>query len=341
MMKRRAGQAGRIVGEALHQLGRIAMLCLVLVLLSVCVLGYRLSKGPLDIPYLASRLATAASGQGITVRMQHAELAWAGYRQGGGVPLFLQLGDISIRNAVGVELVTIPLARLVFEPAALLGDKAPVFISGQQARFAGATVPVSLTASLRLDSGFRLSSADIAVMLDAGQLGAGRNSLPIRAGGFSLYLTPGFATLTNGWLALAPRGHSAPRIGFSATAVRDGHWTGKFRVTADAVQAADLAAYWPPGAVPHTRAWVTKNITAGTARDAAFDITLVAPRSLARVGLQAIAGRFDGQDLTLTWLPRARPLTGLYGTMVFENRDRAVITATAAKLGGLCSPPGR
>ena len=128
MMKRHAGQAGRIVGEALHQLGRIAMLCLVLVLLSVCLLGYRLSKGPLDIPYLASRLATAASGQGITVRMQQAQLAWAGYRQGGGVPLFLQLGDISIRNAVGLELVDIPSARLVFKPSALLGGQAPVLI---------------------------------------------------------------------------------------------------------------------------------------------------------------------------------------------------------------------
>ena len=122
----------------------------------------------------ASRLATAASGQGITVRMRKAELAWAGYRQGGGVPLFLQLGDISIRNAVGVELVDIPAARLVFKPSALLGGKAPVFISGQQARFAGSTVPVSLAAALHLNDGFRLSSADIAVSLGAGEIGAGQ-----------------------------------------------------------------------------------------------------------------------------------------------------------------------
>jgi Protein of unknown function/AsmA-like C-terminal region len=341
MMKRRAGQAGRIVGEALHQLGRIVMLCLVLVLLSVCLLGYRLSKGPLDIPYLASRLATAASGQGITVRMQQAELAWAGYRQGGGVPLFLQLGDISIRNAVGVELVEIPSARLVFKPAALLGDQAPVFISGERAQLKGASVPVSLAASLHLDSGFRLSSAEIAVTLGAGRIGAGRDSVPIRTGGFSLYLTPSFATLTNGWAALAPTGHSAPQVGFSATARLDGQWTGKFHLTANAVQAADLPAYWPPDAAPHTRDWVTRNITAGTARDAVFDVTLAAPRSLAEVALQDVNGRFDGQDLTLTWLPRARPLTALNGTMVFENRDTAVITASAARFGPLMVTAGR
>ena len=130
----------------------------------------------MDIPYLASRLATAASGQGISVRMQQAELAWAGYRQGGGVPLFLQLGDISIRNAVGVELVDIPSARLVFKPSALLGGQAPVFISGQQARFAGSTVPVSLAAALHLDYGFRLSSAYIAVSLGAGGSAPGRTA---------------------------------------------------------------------------------------------------------------------------------------------------------------------
>ena len=317
------------------------MLCLVLVLLSVCLLGYRLSKGPLDIPYLASRLATAASVPGIAVHMQQAELAWAGYRQGGGVPLFLQLGGISIRNAVGVELVYIPSARLVFKPAALLGDQAPVFISGQQARLKGASVPVSLAASLRLDSGFRLSSAEIAVTVEAGRIGVGSNGVPIRAGGFSLYLTPRFATLTNGWLALAPQGHSAPRIGFSATAALQGQWTGQLHVTADAVQAADLPAYWPSGAVPPTRDWVAEHITAGTARDAAFDLTLSAPSSLAGVALEGVTGRFDAQDVTLDWLPRARPLTGLNGTMVFENRDIAVVTATAAELGPLRVTAGR
>ena len=53
-MKRRAGQAGRIIGEALHQVGRIVMLFVSLLLLGVCLLGFRLSYGPLQIPELAS-----------------------------------------------------------------------------------------------------------------------------------------------------------------------------------------------------------------------------------------------------------------------------------------------
>ena len=202
-------------------------------------------------------------------------------------------------------------------------------------------MPVSLAAALHLDAGFRLSSADIAVSLGAGEIGAGQDSVPIAKGGFSLHLTPSFAALTNGLLALAPMGHSAPHVGFSATAALDGQWTGKFHLTADAVQAADLHTYWPSDAAPHTRDWVTKNITAGTARNAVFDITLSAPRSLADVRLQDVTGRFDGQDLTLTWLPRARPLTGLNGTMVFEDRDTAVITASSAKFGALAVTGGQ
>jgi AsmA-like C-terminal region/Protein of unknown function len=62
---------------------------------------------------------------------------------------------------------------------------------------------------------------------------------------------------------------------------------------------------------------------------------------LARVQLQDATGRFDAQDLTLTWLPRARPLTGLNGTMVFENRDTAGITVTSARLGALTVAAGQ
>ncbi len=341
MMKRHAGQAGRIIGEALHQLGRIAMLLLVLVLLSICLLGFRLSQGPLQLPGLASRLATAASGQGITVQMRQAELAWAGYRQGGGVPLFLRLGDISIRNAVGMQLVEIPSARLVFEPAALLGGKAPVFISGQQARFPGSTVPVSLAAFLRLDAGFRLASADITVTLGPGRIGAGESSVPISGGGFSVQLTPTEVSVTNGVLALAPIGGSAPHLGFSGAARRDGLWSATLHATADAVQAQDLPGYWPPGMVAQTRDWVTHNIIAGTARNAVFDFTLTAPPSLASVDLQDVSGRFDGSDMTLIWLQGAQPITHLDGTMLFQNPDVAVITATTARLGRVALTSGQ
>ena len=237
------------------------MMALLLALLAVCLLGFRLSYGPLQIPDLASWLATAASGEGISVRMREADLGWAGYHQGGGVPLYLRLGDIDVRNAVGVELVHIPSARLEVLPAALFGARAPIMVSGTDARFPGSAVPVSLLAAIRLGPDFSLARADMSVTLGAGRLGAGVNSVPITSGGFTLAVTPSAVQLTSGHLALAQVGHSMPQVGFTGAAQRGKIWQGSISVTADAVQAQDLGAYWPPGAAPQTRKWVTENIT--------------------------------------------------------------------------------
>ncbi len=325
----------------MHQLGRIAMLLLLLVLLTVCLLGFRLSRGPLQLPDLASWLATAASGQGITVQMQEADLAWAGYHEGGGVPLYLRLGDIEVRNAEGVELVAIPSARLEVLPAALFGAQAPFLVSGTDARFPGSAVPVSLQAAIHLGHGFRLTRAEVSVTLGAGRLGAGEDSLPIDGGGFTVTVTPRSAQLTNGHLALAHIGNSAPKLGLIGTAQRNRFWLGSVTATVDAVQAQDLAAYWPPSAVPQTRKWVTGNITGGAATDAIFTFNLAAPSDLATLNLNGVSGHFTGRNITLTWIPHARPITQLNGELVLLNNDRMVITADTAKLGGLDLTAGR
>jgi hypothetical protein len=64
--------------EAAHQIGRIMMLLLMLALTGVGLLAFSLSRQPLQLPRLTSWLASTASGDGISVRMQTAELAWAG-----------------------------------------------------------------------------------------------------------------------------------------------------------------------------------------------------------------------------------------------------------------------
>ncbi len=317
------------------------MLLLILVLACICLLGLRLSQGPMEIPYLASKLATAASGEGITVQMQEADLAWAGYHQGGGVPLFLQLGNIMVRNAEGVELVTIPRAKLIFTPSALLGSKAPILVSGSDARFPGSAVPVSLRAAIRLGAWFTLSRADLDVRLGAGRLGAGATSLPITGGSFSLSLTPHRILLANGHLALAPAGDSHPQVGFAGRGALAALWQGSVTVTADSVGAKDLPDYWPPTVVPQTRDWVTKNISVGTAAAASVTLQLAAPANLARIDLTGVSGGFDGKDLTLRWIPGAQPITALNGHMQFLDRDNALVTASSARLGGMALSGGQ
>jgi Protein of unknown function/AsmA-like C-terminal region len=340
-MKRRAGQAGRIIGEALHQLGRIAMLLLVLVLLAVCLLGFRLSHGPLAVPYLASQLATAVSGRGISIEVKEADLAWAGYHEGGGVPLYLRLGDVVVRNEEGVELAAVPAARLAVLPSALFGSGKPILVSGTGARFAGSSVPVSVQAAISLGPEFKLSSADLVVTLGPGRLGVGQDGMPIESGAFMLHVAPGAVLLTNGHLALAHEGSSAPQIGFSGSANLTNLWQGSVTLTADTVRANDLPAYWPPFLVPQTRQWVTTNITGGMAVDAAFALGFAAPRNLATLDLTSASGGFTGQNLTLSWLPRAMPITQLNGRFNVLDMDTALVTASSARLGGLMLSSGQ
>jgi hypothetical protein len=340
-MKRGAGQAGRIFGEALHQLGRIAMLAILLLLLGICVLGFRLSQGPLQIPFLAGKLATAVSGKGITVQMREADLAWAGYTKGGGVPLYLRLAGITVQNAEGVTLATIPAARLVFEPIALFGHGAPILVRGAGARFAGSDVAVGLQAAMRLSAGFKLSRGDFAVTLGPGRLGAGAASLPIRAGGFRLRITPRTALLSDGVLHLAPEGQSAPVIRFSGAGARHNGWTGQVSASADLVAAADLAAYWPAPLLAQTRAWVTQNITAGSARNAAFSFQFAAPDNLANLRLTGVHGGFAGVGIRLNWIPGAQPISRVDGRFDVLDADNARVTVQSAELGGLRLGPGR
>ena len=83
-----------------------------------------------------------------------------------------------------------------------------------------------------------------------------------------------------------------------------------------------------------------KNITAGTAHDASFTFTLAAPRDLGSLRVTNLTGRFDAEDLTLSWLDGATPITALNGNMVFQSGNDAVITAASGRLGGLVITQG-
>ena len=316
------------------------MLLLILCIAAVCVLAFRLSFGPLELPELASRLATLASGEGIAVHMDGAELTWAGYHQGGGEPFLLQLRGISVRNADGVEFANIPEAEVAAPLVDLFGARQPLRVDGRGARFTGTTAPVSLRANIWPGKGYTLARGDFHVTLGPGVLGQPGLSEAITGGSFVLHATPGAVDVTGGRIDLTPIGASAPHIGFSATARAQENWTGSLTVALDSVRAADLPAYWPQKAIPNTRAWVSANITSGFARNAAFTFDVTAPGDLSSLQLAGITGGFDGQDLKLTWLKGVTPITGLNGTFIMPNKDTAVITAQAGHVGGIALTGG-
>jgi hypothetical protein len=334
-MRRAAGHASLFVGRLLHDLSRLAFLVFLLALLAICALAFRLSIGPMELPGLASRLATAASGKGIHVEMGEAAIAWGGWRRG-GVPLYLQLGDIHITNGADYELASIRAARLVFAPDALFGAGAPIIVESRDARFPGASVPVSLTAAIRLHR-THLAQADLTIRLGAGQFLSG----PAISGGFFvLSLTPEQISLTQGSLHLAPHGASAPIIQITGIGNRDMNWSGTLHVTANELQAPDLGAYWPPALLKLTRHWVLDNVTGGVASHADLSFGLSAPLTLSTLHLTSATGRFEARGVTLGWIPGAEPITNLAGHVVVQDLQTMVITGDSATLHGVALSDG-
>ena len=334
-MKRLFGQAGLILGQMLHHVGLLIITLFIALLLGIGALALRLSLGPIQIPYIASQLATAASGQGIIIHIDEAALAWAGYRQGGDAPLFLQLNGIAASNADGVALASIKDARLEFLPRALIGGAAPILVDSHDATFAGSDVPVSLRAAIRLQFPFQLASANLFVSLGAGRLGPPGTDLPITSGTLDVRMTQDAVQLTDGRLRLARIGASAPVILFRGAAHQGADWQGQLTLAADIVQAHDLPSYWPLQAGPQTRRWVMKNITGGDAHNARFVFTLHAPKDLSALVLDDVTGGFSASGLVLTWLRQERPITQLNGRLDFLDSDRISVIADAGKLGGL------
>jgi hypothetical protein len=340
-MKLSAGQAGKICLEAAHQLGRIALLLFMLVLGGLGLFAYSLSRHPLELPQLTSWLATNASGDGISVRMQHAELAWAGYHEGGAVPLVLRLKDVSVRSAAGALLVEIPQADAVVPPADLFGGRIAVLLLANAAQISGSEAPVTIRANIWPGPGFTLARGTFFVSIGAGRLGIRGASVPVSSASFTMRTSPGVIDVTNGTATLAPVGASAPHAGFSFTARRDTGWAASLHATVDAVRAEDLGQYWPEKTLTITRDWVVTHITTGEGRNADFTFSLAAPGDLSGLRLTDATGGFDGTGLTLYWLQDGIPITGLDGRYAMPDMDEVVITSSAGQEGRVRIREGR
>ena len=334
-MKRLAGQAGRTLEALFHLAGTFIMTAIIVIALAAGALAYRLSTGPLQVRWLTSYLANAASGRSVEIHIGQAALEWAGFKSGAGQPLYLRLGDVSVTNADATMLATIQSAHLEFQPGAFMGSRAPIFVTSTNVHFAGSNVPVSLQARIKLNTGFKLSTADLMVTLGAGQLGPSGFDEPLSSGSFLLDVTPEKVSLTNGVLTLMPFGKSAPVVGITAGAHRDGTWHGAITLTGNSVQAGDLFHYWPTQLASITRTWVTTNILTGTASNPSFTFGLSAPLNLATVNIDTARGSFKADDVNLTWLKGVQPITALAGTLTLTDQDDIVITADTGRLGGI------
>ena len=111
-----------------------AMLCIAACTLAIAARGagsasawramsWRLSQGPVDLPWLASRLEEAANANGGPTRLTigSAALAWEGFRLGVDRPLDLRLTNVTVIDAGGPSAdADIPRAEVSLSLGALL-----------------------------------------------------------------------------------------------------------------------------------------------------------------------------------------------------------------------------
>ncbi len=219
------------------------------------------------------------------------------------------------------------VARVRLDPLvpATLGRLVPRLPDGIATALAALDLPLSLSAEATLDPA--LSPRRFAATLDAtaGRVTAGGATLGVSALVLRGEGTPERATLTLERLAMAaPPGAHAPPPTFSGTATlsRDpSELLARAELGVDHADFAELADYWPPAIARNAQAWITRNITAGTAHDGRFDLTLRAAPDGSDPSLTAAAGQLLADDATLHWLRPVPPLEHMQARMVLEGPD--------------------
>lgn len=147
-MRRLGGQAVRLL--------RGLLFALTLALVLPIALAWRLSAGPLELPWVARLVEAAASSEEMRLAVERAELSWAGWTSARSSPLEIRLLGLIARDAAGEVRAALPQARLMFSWRSLLaGQVAPV-----------ALVFEGLSLSLRRTEEGRIT-------LDLGDRGAG------------------------------------------------------------------------------------------------------------------------------------------------------------------------
>lgn len=151
-MTRSHGQAAREgamhAAHRLHFIGQICLGLLIATLLLIGGLAVRLSQGPLPVAWLARQSALALSGEGRSVTVGGAEIAWEGFHTGVDRPVDIVLRNIAISAASGgqsleiaraaVSLSLIEAVQGRFVPRGLELDDVRAAVEGQTIDMSGA-----------------------------------------------------------------------------------------------------------------------------------------------------------------------------------------------------------
>ncbi len=120
-MRAHAGQAVAAVFKLMRRLLSLALALIVVALCALGALGWLLSLGPVELPWLVRRIEAAVNVEGgPRWSIGRVALAWEGF--GGGIdrPIDLRIEDVSVTTATGVVIGRIPAARIALAASQLV-----------------------------------------------------------------------------------------------------------------------------------------------------------------------------------------------------------------------------
>ncbi|WP_158927439.1 DUF3971 domain-containing protein [Acidisphaera sp. S103] len=175
---------------------------------------------------------------------------------------------------------------------------------------AGIDVPVSLTATVGLDTNFKPNRMQADVLLGQGQIQVAQGSVPIRRGTIALSGTPDAITITKGHFDVAhtPDG-SAEIVDIGGTIVHKAdRLSASGTIGLTQIDIADLPRLWPLGVGGGARPWVTEHVTAGMVTHGTVSFAIESDDALHDVVLTKATADLDGTNATFTWIDNIPPV---------------------------------
>jgi len=230
-------------------------------LVVLALIGFRLSQGPVDLPWVARMIERESPlGEG-RIEVAAAQLAWRGWRSARSSPIELRLSGLNVLDAAGTPRMLLPDATAQFSLRALLAGRiTPVALV-----FDGLSLSLRRSAggAVRLDLGQPDQAATAGgEALDAAALLAALSRLVLRnttlairdeASGLDATLSAGRLLVTRGEEGLNATGSGLLALGGAAMPVsfalepprpEEG---GRIRVDLPQLHAQALAGLIPPG----------------------------------------------------------------------------------------------
>jgi hypothetical protein len=240
---------------------------------------------------------------------------------------FAGRGDL----AAGGETLTLEASLSDLDPARLAAE-----IPALDA-LAAVDLPVGLKGRLVLDRDLVMISADGEARLGAGRVLLGRGALPVARGAIEASATPRAVTLHRLAADIAVPGGKVSHLNGTGRVRRETDGvSAHLALDLDRVAFADLPDLWPDGVGGKgTKAWITENITAGTASGLHVALDARAGPDLSGITVTSIRGGLEGADMTVHWLRPVPPVEGVGAHLSFVSPDALEIAVQGGRQGGL------